>query len=606
MGIPEEVKHDLRSAFGHSFEDVCYKYLQMFIPGLLHARSLGETDIAGVDLFLRDDSGDLTLAIQCKGFERPFDDDQLRQCRLSIAKFKASGRRTRTYRLVLNGDIKDAAHREALSIELNDLVTAGVARKAKLMPLDKLGRWLGELARKWVGKALARRWVRLRDDFVSRMDAHFYLTDVPCRQDGGNQIEGGPQREIIRDVVRWNRGGNTKPPGRIFIVGEFGFGKTSLLLQLFEPLGDLADYRIFVPVTQFRSDAFSNEKDFVRSILGALLADEDISVDANVERLLREALTHILRSPDSSVLLLDGLDEHPYLYQPDAIGTLFNCLQQFQTVIVFTIRKEFWDERAGNFRAAFETARQYNRRTKVLHLEAWGQREIEAYVSASERVQEFRSDGFRRFREIIRAGAYENHYGDIPRRPLFLHMLAEDAESGALDVSNLALLYYNYFRRKLTRDQEQLDRKGGAGRLLVRPSQDLEARVYEILEVLTQVAGRTITVLSGAFGAAPFGAIPFGAGVVAQLLPEFGESLLGEILDARSISRTEIPAFIANSLLIPVGRREPGRMFYRFAHRSYQEWFAARHYRASRNSSGMPREVERFYKQMVAAGAAIP
>src|SRR5436853_229172 len=105
--IPEEVRFDLRSASSHAFEIVCHQYLRIFLPGLVHARSMGEADVDRVDLFTSSEHDDLDEAIQCKGFERPFNLEHLRLCRNSIDKFKASGRHTRSYRLVINGFLRE-------------------------------------------------------------------------------------------------------------------------------------------------------------------------------------------------------------------------------------------------------------------------------------------------------------------------------------------------------------------------------------------------------------------------------------------------------------------------------------------------------------------
>jgi len=603
---PDEVKHDLRSASGHAFEGVCYSYLRPFIPGLVHAKSMGKTDRDGADLFTRipdDQPGDLDLAIQCKGFEKDFGDSQRKQCLDTIAKFKASGRTTRIYKLVLNCIVTDAGHRHQLQSALDDLVRANVAVEAELLSYEKLCLWLGELARNWVGSALKRRWRHLRDEYAERMEARFYLPDVPCHRDDGARVKGGPIQDLLNDAGRIDLSRKATPPGRIFVVGEFGFGKTSLMLKVFEGMDGLVQFPIYAPVTQFRSDAFANEKAFVSSILETVLNDEDWSPNQNMHRLLREALVNILRGEDRAALLLDGLDEHPFMYRGDGMDTLFNCLRQFQSLVVMTVRTEFWRERSGNIQIAIENARGCNRNIRTLHLDDWEQMQMDAFVENCLKYEHFHSEGFSRFAQIINSGRYQEYFGDIPRRPLFLHMLAEDAADGGIDGNNLATLYYNYFRKKLARDQFQLDRSKDSGRPQFFPDSDIASRTAMVIDALTEIA-------SGTFR---FDITIEGTSTTSELLIiyyDFTERNIQSALSAKGHDKKLATILINSSLLLPTSTRGHGEATFRFSHRSYHEWFIARILRSHPPSETCNLKTSpvllRFIDQMRAAGTEIP
>ncbi len=80
---------------------------------------------------------------------------------------------------------------------------------------------------------------------------------------------------------------------------------------------------------------------------------------------------------------------------------------------------------------------------------------MSAFLKAFEEVHDGEpSIAFRKFADVIQTDRYAEKYGDIPRRPLFLQMLAEDAWSGSDPEKQLFRLYGKYFRAKLRRDWE--------------------------------------------------------------------------------------------------------------------------------------------------------
>lgn len=618
LNIPESIKHQLRSSARHDFEGVVHGYLAPFIPGLSRVATLRDRD--GVDLVSLDDEFEIDVAIQCKGLESQFSDETKAACLDSIRKFRKSGRKAGSFRILVNRPIREADHRVEIEAALDALVADGIVKSAQLMPFEKACRWLGELAIQWLKSALEARWHCLRDDYAGRMGGKFHIDSVPCRWDDGSPTSDGPLSELLRSAENYvSRIGGRDVPKRILLVGEFGFGKTTLLLRLFEHLDRTKFIPIYAPVTQFNDGAFSNEKMFVAAILAPLLEDVDWSADRNLSQLLRDALTHILRSDVPSALLLDGLDEHPFLYRSDGIGTLMNCMGNFDSQVVLSMRKEFWDERAGDFRAALDSARGHNVQRKTLYLEDWEQPQMEVFVSHCEGPGGYVGAGFAQFARNIRSGRYMEHYGDIPRRPLFLNMLAEEAAVNADNLQNLAILYYRYLRRKIARDHDMLAPNPCAGRPLVLAGCDLEKRVGAILDALTEIAGITaLGSTAGAFGSGPIGSGPFGGGETKRL-GDFGHSHWGRPdfislqadfteADINRVTDLDGSQLAANSLLTPSGARSIQGIRYRFAHRSFQEWFVARWMRnhSIPDAVSMPPGLMTFRAHMAQAGAEIP
>jgi len=207
---------------------------------------------------------------------------------------------------------------------------------------------------------------------------------------------------------------------------------------------------------------------------------------------------------------------------------------------------------------------------------------------------------FSDFRHTIESRRYIEVYGDIPKRPLFLGMLAEDAWSGGEPARQLHRLYGKYFRQKFLLDRHSIAAGGASKRAsaivdlfgsdeasdrLMKVMEDAAAKMFEVADRSELPAARQHDTIS--------------------------ESGLRTIGTENGVPVFQLEDIMMHSLLQPAGRDPVSReRLVRFAHRSFQEWFLARYY--ARNESfhvTLPRSAARFLSSMRAdleAGEALP
>jgi hypothetical protein len=130
---------------------------------------------------------------------------------------------------------------------------------------------------------------------------------------------------------------------------------------------------------------------------------------------------------------------------------------------------------------------------------------IEAYPGRGSAGEEFAE-----FEHVIRSGRFDDIYGDIPKRPLFLSMLAADALAGCSPERELHRLYGSYFRQKFAYDRSSQAARGaptrpsiivdrfGKGEAEVRLVQLMERVAYAIHQRRAEAASTDAVSASGA------------------------------------------------------------------------------------------------------------
>jgi hypothetical protein len=222
---------------------------------------------------------------------------------------------------------------------------------------------------------------------------------------------------------------------------------------------------------------------------------------------------------------------------------------------------------------------------------------VRRYAEAHEEEE---PPGFRAFRELIEAGRYEQLYGDIPKRPLFLGMLLEDAWSGEDPARQLHRLYGKYFRHKFSLDRQGIAALGTARRpSALIDALGLEEAAERLIAVMQDAAEKMYQVTAAADQ-------PFGV-----QHDTIGEADLRAMASRHSIPFVQIEELAMHSLLQPAGRHVVSReRLARFAHRSFQDWFLARHYAAHKlDDAGLPDAAARFLAAVradLAAGQSLP
>lgn len=566
----QKVTSALGSATRAGFEALCGALLSPFLADLTHSAPMRDADRGGVDWYvLSEDQAEYDLCFQCKGFEHEVGEDQVEQCLASISAFRRHGRTTKRYFLVLNRAVRTREHREPLETALAKLVADGNAEEATLLAPRDFIEFLVELAEDLISSATLIRYQHLAEVYKNAMEWRFYLPDVPFHDEALPDANlTNPlhclHRMLINNLASALTQGGQRPATaqRIFIVSEFGYGKTSFLLSLFESLRTSMLRPFYLPVSQFSRQAFANEKTLIADILGSLL-DTRVYECEYVELVLRETLVRQLRADGSNaVLLFDGLDEHPLCYTDQGLARVFGCLATLRIPCLFTVRKELWDERQGNVHLA---VRPFRPQVSAYLFDEWMLPQLDSYMTQTEAaVDTTTSPTWAEFAAIIRSGAYLSHFGDIPRRPLFLRMLVDDALAGIVTENDLGALYENYVRRKIARDRENLVGSFDAGRPLSAGDADHYALVETIMDVLTEVAGTMCTLEASR----------------TILQASVSERVVRDLIDAQVGKVGTLVEFINHSVLMPNGPRANANMKLRFAHRSFQEWFAARWFRA--------------------------
>jgi len=153
-----------------------------------------------------------------------------------------------------------------------------------------------------------------------------------------------------------------------------------------------------------------------------------------------------------------------------------------------------------------------------------------------------------------------NHFGDIPKRPLFLEMIIQDATDGKLKETFLSELYERYFFHKFVWDTESKFDEIPAGRPLTY-SDDLYKGFQEMCYIMESKAGKMIGLQEGGDY---------------YLKSNISENELEPLLLESKISN--LNTLLLNSILTTTDARTIEGIRVEFAHRSFQEYFTARYF----------------------------
>ena len=139
-------------------------------------------------------------------------------------------------------------------------------------------------------------------------------------------------------------------------------------------------------------------------------------------------------------------------------------LNELQTDCLISLRKEFWDDRTGDLQSIFSKYRKYN---SVINLIDWTNKEILNFIKEFELSEGvLNNKNILQFKQIVKDNNFEEFFGDIPKRPLFLKMILQDVVAGNITSKSLQQLYENYLIEKFIRDREGSFIDNKSGRLL--------------------------------------------------------------------------------------------------------------------------------------------
>lgn len=481
----------------------------------------------------------MSVFVQPLAFEERSEDlgePHILRCREAMERFTHSPIAAAVYLLVYNLDARNPVFRDALDREI--AAFRATARVERVLVWDS--RDLLEEA--FDGLLDLVRSLALQGSLsVSSVEADVtasagLLTEVPLRVSwlSADQHRMGSDEDLgnetIADPAHLLLDGN--PNVRTFLLGGFGFGKTTAVARsLYQE-----DRRIlYVPGAAFTEEVGATK------LLDHLFKDERLPC----------------------VLVIDGLDESPVLCRGAGLPHLINYLEKVRIPIVLAMRSEYWLSRSGDLTSTAgklqSRGEPRKRRIRKLELIPWREEEILLFVR---RFRDACPDAAERnhlaaLEALVQDGRFADIYGDIPRRPLFLRLIAESAAAVGLPGQRIgrARLFRDWALWKIRRDL-RVDRPHliFAG----EPTEEVLETAWEAM--LRAAANMTAPRLDGG---------------ELDLVPECSFDLVRRATP-RLEKMVDVIALSLQSLLVLSRERtgdRPARVA--FAHRAFQEFFLA-------------------------------
>jgi len=585
---------ELRALSRDAFADRALALIRIRWPECIAAPRLRKIDQQGVDLFVWNEGESFSLAVQCKGFEvaeERVGPPQRAQCLESIRKFDESGVRAERYLLVHNRIASDAEFRIPVEAAVAELAGKGRVREA--MCWDSL-RFLRE-----VFNALSERIVAALNAATNRDADSFGEFDlepvavVPMRVselvvDRHHLESETPAREVLTDPATLVLGDGHN---LTLLLGAAGYGKTTVARRA---VRETTRKVFFVPAARIDKRVVG-----AKDLLEQAIDIEDLLDLAGIDDveswrfIARAVIDSLLKRTDTNALLIfDGLDESPFLTRErGALQHFFNFFNEVRVPVVLTARTEFWTDKQADLQQPFGKVgehkggiRKYVRRAELID---WDPPQM---IELARRFRGTVPEGEARRRlekliDAIESGRYEEFYGDIPRRPLFLRMILETVAARDVHRVRRAQLVEEWARLKIERDVLESQRWGTSGRPPIAGETSTRATVELSFEAMEAAAWIMTAVYEGKV----------------LLLPSCDARQIAARVPALS-TVPEYDGLVLSSLLVPVETRIAGPQRLRFAHLLFQEFFLARYLAAhpdeSREDPELPKETRAFFLEM--------
>jgi len=558
--VGHELITQLRGCSDHIFQQKCGEILETAFSDVTMTMPRTLLDKSGIDFCVFAKGADsFDTVFQCKGFEvADLTTTQVQQCLKSIDSFKNSQFRVKEYFLIVNRIVK-GENRKRLENAVDALVRQGVAERAEVLDLEAFLELLFKKAEREVESLLMASAGRYSDQHHNRMQEEVYVPDAPFVEVESSDKKTNPLRFLRERVISLALQSHNNKRSWTFIVGEFGFGKTSLALQIPNLLEGTGLLYVYFPVAQFPPSAFNGDVEFLWTML-ELIREDGVSRTNKKDRIQHAILKELLKREKRILLIFDGLDEHPICWRERGLAAIFGIFKTFNATCVFTVREELIAERHGYFQDALKGSPG----AFMLTLCQWDERLILDYAARWKVLKGFVAEPkLEHFERAVETGQYEQFYGDIPKRPLFLKMLLVDVVKEDIRRRNLAEIYTGYLIDKFRIDRETSAMRPAVGRPL-NSNEDYTKLCALFFDILTLVASRMYDIVNGEV----------------QMSRELDEGTLREcIAIGTQGDALDLPSFLSNSVLVPSRRRSSKvpDLSIVFAHKSFQSFFLAKY-----------------------------
>jgi hypothetical protein len=561
----------LHTAEGRDFERAALPFIRAIWADVIIPQPLRSSyDQSGIDMLVWRgiNTQSVFLAVQCKGFgvkEYELGDDQIRQCKDSINKFINSGIKAHTYLLVHNRIPHNETFRTEMEFEARRLKQSKQIQNVEIWGAQKL---LQEAT-----KAVRNRCLKIVhlnesmvDEFLIDPFPFSPLEEVPLKIselkfNRNRMISELAIAETIADPSKQLL--QTTGSNLALMLGRAGYGKTTSALRT---LADKSKRVFYLSAATLPRDVGNTDTLLTRWIKLDKLFDGVLEEDFPiVEQLSAPALNYILKDEATPVILiLDALDESIYFSRPGGLQQVFNQISDIRVPVILLARSEFWESKQDDFANSYglrskTKEHKFNRTVRVIRLKDWDHDQIKALAERYRQTL----DGQERSNldelvRIIDSGEYEELYGDIPKRPLFLRFILDSVSEQGVIRKGRATLFYDWIVMKIRRDVLNPLKFGGQGRVPIVPSAEETQTTIRLAFKAMKLAAYKMTTLSGH---------------KLELLPSCDvEGVL--LSDERLKAILDPTGLFLHSLLIPT-HTTAEKLEIGFAHRTYQEFFLA-------------------------------
>lgn len=547
------------------------------LSNLYSSLHINQNTESGIDLFTYDSTGkNIEFAFKILDFKNAsFDSNQLLKCQQAIEKFKRLTHPVFRYVLICNTRTDTVEYKTIIS-EIRELETEKKAKTANFYDIKSfLIKEVAEHIDIEIRDRILASNQKFREQFQKQMDQNFYVEAVPFTINQNlkkhyNPIAylselpvrlGNKYTELEYSLRKQTEPGLISEKGWNFIISEFGFGKTSLLLNLYKKLYQNKILSIFLPLSFFKEKTLYTASSICKIILEILFEKRDLDIKGDYNTLMVGVLKSMLIKRKDIVLLFDGLDEHYYAYTREGLNHIFTGIKKLESQCFLTMRKEFWDDRQGDFIPVLKTV---NKNHNLLFLPEWSDYEILNFVDEYAKkgnIDDIEKERINEFRVLIKKSNYHQFYGDIPKRPLFLKMLIIDIKNNQIRKRNLSEIYEQYLKEKFNIDR--LNMLTGKTRTRIRlegpdGGDKILAKIFSILEKAASCMF-AITKENECI-----------------MMPSINENVLEAEIQSLKEKEFSITEILLNSILVPFDKRSINEFYLKFAHKSFQEYFFAR------------------------------